>query len=450
MEANNAAFQSTPHKCDMPVDGSYHSCDRGGCAQNTRVTPQAFGPGPDFTINTVLPFEVRAEFPAEDGILTGMRTNLEQGGRRIVLDHARCGSEYLAHLSDALADGMSLRITYWGDKAKTMAWMDAPPCMWQTCSGSSARDAFISNITVEELPLQKDTPMLGALRDGAPSGWVVSDPKDKYYGQAVPADIVKDSTRFAEMEHHAFVYWRGSLRRVERQRTGASLEELSEKAVETPEAQDQDRRPMVWVVSDPEDDLFEQVLPEEIAKDSNRLISMAGHHLARWQNSMHMVEQVERPDGLLNCGGHGEAPCKIRMNKDVSSWAEMIVGRSEERSDSSTTTKWLPGATMGLPLLSAMAVLFIVLAGVLRRRLWHPERHQEFIRAPSGAASSTGFAGSPMRYSRLEAGNMSPPPRSALNESFQESSPLGVVDDSLEISPRKRPAASRMQRNRSM
>merc|ERR1719210_1506410 len=58
MEANTAAFQSTPHKCDEPQNGAYFYCDREGCAQNTRDLLKAYGPGSQFTVDTRHPFDV--------------------------------------------------------------------------------------------------------------------------------------------------------------------------------------------------------------------------------------------------------------------------------------------------------------------------------------------------------------------------------------------------------
>merc|ERR1719203_134537 len=151
MEANNHAFQATPHKCDPPANGHYSSCDRGGCEQNTRDRLGSYGPGKRYTIDTTRPFEVKTEFLESAGSLTGMRTALSQDDRQVVLDHAGCDSEYLKSLSDAVAAGMSLRITYWGDSSETMAWMDSPPCGRQSC-GSTAGNAVISNISIGALP----------------------------------------------------------------------------------------------------------------------------------------------------------------------------------------------------------------------------------------------------------------------------------------------------------
>lgn len=420
MEANNAAFQATPRKCDAPVLGKYYSCDSAGCAQNAHGSPKAFGPGPDFTINTVHPFEVRTEFPAKDGVLQGMRTHLRQGDRQIVLDHSACG-DYLAHLSDAMAAGMSLRISYWGDQAKTMAWLDAPQCSWQVCSESSAEAAHISNISVEDVLQVGSGPLAeGTSMDSASTVWVISDPKDVYDGLQVPKHVVEDSSRFTEIEGHALVYWKDSLHRVARQKinTAGGLASAAAIVEEAPQT--------VWVVSDPEDSLFEQVIPEDFASDSERMFRLQGHHLVRWKGAMHLVKQVGRPADLANCGGDSGVPCKVRMN-EASSWSSMILARYDSRPFSSTASR-LPSRA-ALTLLSCTLALLAISAVVLRRRRMRPaERPQEFTRAT--------LVGSPMKYSRLEAGSASPLPRSHLQQVEEEPTSLtGLMEDTIETSP---------------
>jgi len=148
MEANAATFQATPHRCDAPANSHYSNCDGGGCAQNTREQGGAYGPGEDNTIDTRFPFDVVTEFTAEGATLTGMITRLRQDGREVTLAHESCSAEYFAALSDAMAEGMSLRITYWGDQANTMAWMDQPPCGPEACSGDNAGAGIISRMSV--------------------------------------------------------------------------------------------------------------------------------------------------------------------------------------------------------------------------------------------------------------------------------------------------------------
>jgi len=199
MEANNHAFQATLHRCDPPLDQHYSFCDRGGCEQTTRTKADAYGPGSEYTIDTTRPFDVDTEFLKNDGLLSGMRTTLRQEGRQEVMEHRNCNKAYLAKLSEAMATGMSLRITYWGGEAQTMAWMDVPPCGGAACQGSNAGAAVISNIQIK------------------PGGsvdqelvWVIWDPKDKLFGTIVPHHVVSDNAKFASLNQEGIAEWEGA------------------------------------------------------------------------------------------------------------------------------------------------------------------------------------------------------------------------------------------------
>mmetsp|Transcript_98405 Transcript_98405/g.195128 ORF Transcript_98405/g.195128 Transcript_98405/m.195128 type:complete len:593 (-) Transcript_98405:104-1882(-) len=154
MEANRHVFAATPHMCDTPNSrGHYSNCDRSGMGQNTRDKPGVYGYGSEFTINTYKPFIVTTEFVTEDGYhLSGMRTVLSQEDREVELGHSNTDSTYLGHLSKVLADGMTMRITYWGKKAKTMSWLDMPPCERVRCEGDRAGVTAISNLAVQGTP----------------------------------------------------------------------------------------------------------------------------------------------------------------------------------------------------------------------------------------------------------------------------------------------------------
>jgi len=162
MEANNHVFQATPHHCDPPSKGHYSSCDGSGCAQSTKDIPSSFGPGAAFTIDTTRPFIVSTAFPAQGTTLTGMVTTLRQDARKVVLDHGACNNGYIQQLSTAMQEGMSLRITYWGDSASTMGWMDQTVCGAETCSGGNAGPGTISNIAItppeEPVPVTTQPP----------------------------------------------------------------------------------------------------------------------------------------------------------------------------------------------------------------------------------------------------------------------------------------------------
>ena len=83
MEANQWAFQTTPHSCDAPSsNGFYSNCNRGGdCWLNNiaMLNYNAYGPGTNFTINTYQEFHVSISF-AHNGTFT---TSIKQDGRLV-------------------------------------------------------------------------------------------------------------------------------------------------------------------------------------------------------------------------------------------------------------------------------------------------------------------------------------------------------------------------------
>jgi cellulase len=145
MEANTAALQVTPHKCDAPdAAGHYAKCDGGGCALNTRsLGAGAYGPGPAFAVDTTRPFTVATSFVnSSAGVLSSVVTRITQpgsAGANMTHTDASCSSPgYLDALSSALADGMVPILSLWGGAASDMAWLDIPPCTAsQDCDPSS-------------------------------------------------------------------------------------------------------------------------------------------------------------------------------------------------------------------------------------------------------------------------------------------------------------------------
>merc|ERR1740123_2802213 len=54
---------------------------------------------------------------------------------------------------------MSLRMSYWGSKAETMAWMDSPKCAPdQTCATATAGPGILSDFAVSEQANQSTAP----------------------------------------------------------------------------------------------------------------------------------------------------------------------------------------------------------------------------------------------------------------------------------------------------
>jgi len=248
---------------------------------------------------------------------------------------------------------------------------------------------------------------------------------------------VKDSSRFAEMGGHAFVYWKDSMHLVKRQ------ESPSGSTVPVSAPTEEAATSMVWAVSDPEDDLFEQIVPEEIANDKERFFNLGGHHLVRWHRSLHMVQKVERPQNLGPCGGDYEAPCEVSMTGgDIPSWSDEIIFRYEKRPLGDGAPLLTRPTLMAL---FSCTILLVVASAAMFRRLPRrsAERSQEFEREH--------YPGSPLRYARLEAGGTSPQPHTLLfnPDASPEVTMEDTLEDTIETSPaRLRPSAFRAHRDR--
>ena len=90
MEANKWVFSSTPHKCDAPNEnGHYSSCDTGGtCHSNTAegFDYNVYGPGDNFTINTLDWFHYKIEFNVDgNGNYKSYTSTFSQGDKTFSL-----------------------------------------------------------------------------------------------------------------------------------------------------------------------------------------------------------------------------------------------------------------------------------------------------------------------------------------------------------------------------
>jgi len=150
MEANNRAFQITPHKCAAPQGNYYSSCDGGGCGKNVyRLSSSSYGPGSG-VIDTNKPFKVAISFATNsDGNLNKITTVLSQGSQQYTVTHddGSCGGGYLESLTSAFKKGMVLTISYWGDAGSTMSWLDVPPCDANTACNANTQVSF-ANLAV--------------------------------------------------------------------------------------------------------------------------------------------------------------------------------------------------------------------------------------------------------------------------------------------------------------
>ncbi|KAF3941900.1 Exoglucanase [Dactylella cylindrospora] len=165
-EANRMATHLAPHPCN--VTGPYQCtgeecgwdgvCDEWGCGQNPYGigNPTFYGPGPQYTLNTLKKFTVVTQFPADrKGKLLSYHRFYIQDGKRIdqptakhewlpsvnYMDDPYCNAtggatRYLdlgatEEMGKALSRGMVLAMSIWWDEGGFMQWLDggnSGPC----------------------------------------------------------------------------------------------------------------------------------------------------------------------------------------------------------------------------------------------------------------------------------------------------------------------------------
>lgn len=143
MEANQWAFQTTPHKCDAPNSNGFYSwCDKvGDCGRNFRnLDYNTYGPGTQFKINSLEWFHVVLEFGNDDSEFQWFTTTLEQGSNWARIE-GNCDSN--KYLSNDLRNGMTFAITNWSTYDN---WLWGDKCQAQACHEG---DIFYSNISIK-------------------------------------------------------------------------------------------------------------------------------------------------------------------------------------------------------------------------------------------------------------------------------------------------------------
>ena len=138
MEANREAFAITPHQCTGNCPDC--TCDRGGCGAHV----PSYGPGSNFAIDTTKPFRVSISFGQGTPTTiisqgSGAGDDASSGGQSQVV-HSKCG------LGSKFAEGMVIILSSWGTDAKTMSWLDVPPCGGQSCNNGAA---IFSDLVIE-------------------------------------------------------------------------------------------------------------------------------------------------------------------------------------------------------------------------------------------------------------------------------------------------------------
>lgn len=123
MEANSLVWRSTLHLADDNVGGA---AGYGGTGPHTQTwTKKQYGPGSK-CINTNLPFDVKAHFPATGkGVAQGMMIDLVQGDCNLTATvgwYKFKGTDGIKKLSESLREGMVPIVSYWASSG--LQWLD--------------------------------------------------------------------------------------------------------------------------------------------------------------------------------------------------------------------------------------------------------------------------------------------------------------------------------------
>ena len=139
MEANQYAWQTTPHKCNAPSDkGWYDWCDHDGKCWQKAQAQGTYGPGKQ--IDTMKPFTAKIEFDAS----SHFTTTLTQNGFTLTMN-SECGSYYPGIAGD-LEAGMTIAISNWGDPGQSMSWLDGDTGCQEQCDNKG--NLYVSDIKI--------------------------------------------------------------------------------------------------------------------------------------------------------------------------------------------------------------------------------------------------------------------------------------------------------------
>jgi len=154
------------HKCDAATNGHYPNCDHWG--YYTKIWEQdktAYGPGPQYKINSLNKIHTKFEYILTGDKLTEIHTTLSQDAASYEIVHTDKDPKHLAYLDaveSVIKAGLTLSFSNWG-RTGGMKWLDAETGCTEDCENPTM---YISNISVVTGPDAKQ-PVTGALVDTA-------------------------------------------------------------------------------------------------------------------------------------------------------------------------------------------------------------------------------------------------------------------------------------------
>ncbi|KAL1495881.1 hypothetical protein AB1Y20_014525 [Prymnesium parvum] len=149
IEANRHAMQVAPHACASPPGRYIAACDRGGAALNTRsLSARGLCAAKSCTIDTRHPFTHVQSFVQRESTLVRIENELRQG-EKVFAFNSSASQEYLAQMSEALRDGMTLTFQVWGGPWSLMSWLD----IMSGCLGDCPESAHVTytDISIESM-----------------------------------------------------------------------------------------------------------------------------------------------------------------------------------------------------------------------------------------------------------------------------------------------------------
>jgi len=144
MEANQWAYQTTPHTCDAPnANGFYSQCDRSGhCWQNNKneLDFSDYGPGAGFKINTLEEFHVKITMDKYGQDFGSFTTTMTQDDREIKMT-GDC-HDYNKGMTNDLKNGMAFAFSSWETDNN---WLWGDRCQAAKCE---SKNFYMYNIKV--------------------------------------------------------------------------------------------------------------------------------------------------------------------------------------------------------------------------------------------------------------------------------------------------------------